>query len=614
MHRSCGRFGVMLRLHGNGLVFEDAERGIRLKASHVGIAVAEKRCAKAQVDLVHTKVFWQSNCVSLVPSFALNPCVSGKSSVNRIDSAAQNEKIPATAMSRVRRRSRAFYPLLAVFLAACSDGSSTSPGSSYYIDCDATTAGEGTIDAPWNDFATANSITLEPGDSLLLRRGTICNGMLKPRGSGTVNNRIRIGAYGEGPLPRIDANGTNTAALYIEDMSNILVQDLDLTNPGNLDEPHRGVYVTAVETPITNVEIRDLYIHDVTGLVKFSGTGKSGGAIIGKPLGGPEAKFDGVLIENNRIEDVGRSGIFFSGSSSKNRPRASEPWPEGGTGIVIRGNTLKRLQGDAIVALATSGAIIEDNVVSVGNLAGKDYLGPDRNCSAGIWTWNANNTLIQRNEVSGYRFGQSPTDGCDGTGFDIDNEQDGTVIQYNYSHDNEGGFVLLCSDDEPHGAEVRYNLSVDDGKVINASPCKFPTLGSFDGIRFYNNTFVSSNPHTALELILLTEISNAGDFQFANNIIYATSPVPTVLACGDRCTNNLFYDLPPSGTEFVVGDPLFEDVSWRGSGRVEAGAAFQIGTGSPAFAAGLEMPDSPEVDYFGEGIPPKPAIGMHQPR
>ncbi len=161
---------------------------------------------------------------------------------------------------------------------------------------------------------------------------------------------------------------------------------------------------------------------------------------------------------------------------------------------------------------------------------------------------------------------------------------------------------------------MRYNLSVDDGKVINANPCKFPTIGSFDGIRVYNNTFVQANPHTALETIPLKTFSNAGDFQFTNNIIYATSPQAAALACGDRCTNNLFYNLPPAGTAFVVGDPLFEDVSWRGSGRVEAGAAFRIGTGSPAFAAGLGVVDPPQTDYFGDGIPMTPSIGMHQPR
>jgi hypothetical protein len=36
VHRTCGRFGVVLRAHGNGLVFEDAERGVRVKASSIG--------------------------------------------------------------------------------------------------------------------------------------------------------------------------------------------------------------------------------------------------------------------------------------------------------------------------------------------------------------------------------------------------------------------------------------------------------------------------------------------------------------------------------------------------------------------------------------------------
>ncbi len=506
--------------------------------------------------------------------------------------------------------------LLAALCAACgSDDSSNDDGrGSYYVDCSATAPGDGTSDSPWNDLAAANAVTLEPGNRLLLRRGATCVGMLKPQGSGTADIPVVIGAYGDGPLPHIDANGTNTAAVHIDDVSHFVIQDLELTNPGNLSEPHRGVYVTATEAMVVGIEIRDLYIHDVTGLVEFSGTGKSGGAIIGRILGDGPVRIEDVLIENNRIEDVGRSGIFFTGSRARNRPPAEEEWPDGAKGIVIRGNNLTRLQGDAIVALGTSGALIEHNVVHIGNLAGRDWAGADRNCSAGIWTWNANNTLIQRNEVSGYRFGQSPTDGCDGTGFDVDNRQDGTVIQYNYSHDNEGGFLLLCSDDELHRAEVRYNLSVDDGKVINAVSCKFPTVGTFDGIRFYNNTFVAEDPLTGLETVPLEMLGNAGDFQFANNIIYATSPSTNLIACGDRCTNNLFYDLPPRGTDYVDGDPLFEDVTWRGSGRLEAGAAFQIRDESPAVAAGLELEDQPDTDYFEEEIPAPPAIGMHQPQ
>lgn len=516
-------------------------------------------------------------------------------------------------------RSTALCLALATSISACSDKSSINPGptvgTSYYIDCQSAVPGEGTMDAPWTDFDMANSITLEPGDRLLLRRGTLCNGMLKPMGSGTAEDRIHIEAYGDGVLPKIDAQGLQTAAVHLEDMSHVIIRNLELTNPGNLNEPHRGVYLTSLERQVKDVEIRDLYIHDVTGLVTFNGTAKRGGAIIANSaFESQQAQFDGVLVENNRIEDVGRSGIYFDGSSagSSERPRATETWPAGGQRIVIRGNTLQRLQGDAIVAHGTDSAVIEDNVVSVGNLSGRDWLSPERNCSAGIWTWNSINTLIQRNEVSGYRFGQSPTDGCDGTGFDIDNEQEGTIIQYNYSHNNEGGFILLCSDDEPHTAHVRYNLSIDDGKAINTSPCKAPVVGTFSDIRMYNNTFVMPRPYTALETIPLEVIGNAGDFQFANNIVYATTPQTEPLACGDLCSNNLFFNMPVSGTEFVVGDPLFENVQWRGAGRLEAGEAFRIQPGSPAINAGLGL-YPPQVDYFGNETPANPAIGMHQP-
>ena len=50
LHRTCGRFGVALRLHGNGLVFEDVERGIRVKASSVGRDLSKPRLCKRLGD------------------------------------------------------------------------------------------------------------------------------------------------------------------------------------------------------------------------------------------------------------------------------------------------------------------------------------------------------------------------------------------------------------------------------------------------------------------------------------------------------------------------------------------------------------------------------------
>ena len=50
MHRTCSRFGVVLRLHGNGLVFEDVERGIRVKASSVDRNLSKPRLCERLGD------------------------------------------------------------------------------------------------------------------------------------------------------------------------------------------------------------------------------------------------------------------------------------------------------------------------------------------------------------------------------------------------------------------------------------------------------------------------------------------------------------------------------------------------------------------------------------
>ena len=43
LHLVCARLGVVLRPHGNGLVFEDVERGVRVKASFVGREFSKSR-------------------------------------------------------------------------------------------------------------------------------------------------------------------------------------------------------------------------------------------------------------------------------------------------------------------------------------------------------------------------------------------------------------------------------------------------------------------------------------------------------------------------------------------------------------------------------------------
>jgi hypothetical protein len=521
-----------------------------------------------------------------------------------------------------------------VWLPFPTPGAGATPGRrrahTWYVDCSERRAGSGSISRPFISLRAASSVTLGPGDQLLLRRGTTCAGMLAPSGGGADGDPALIGAYGRrfpDQPPRIDAGGTATAAVLLADTSNVTVQDLELTNAGNSTGEHRGLYLTSSDRQVHDITIRHLLVHDVDGTAEFSDVAKTGGAIIGQALS-DTGRFSNVLIEDNHIYDVSRQGIWVVGTVSNSRPPATSLWPQASTGVVIRGNIVERVQGDGIAPLGTVDALVEHNVVRYGNLAGFDFQSPSRRCAAGIWSWNANRTLIQYNEVSHMRYGPSTAprglNGCDGDGFDVDFNQDGTIVQYNYSHDNEGGFILFCmSAGEPHRADVRYNLSIDDNGTFSYAPCAGdldPATNNLTGLRMYNNTIVAATPRatTDLDESLAQALADfVGNFVFENNVVSATSADAAnhFFVCGASCTNNVFSNLPPPPTaaNSRTSDPLFVAPQRRGEGFVVA-RAFRLRALSPAVGAGVAVPAGLPMpathDLFGVPILNPPSIGF----
>lgn len=471
-----------------------------------------------------------------------------------------------------------------------------------HVDCAAADGGDGTRGRPLASLADVAAVALSPGDRVLLRRGTTCTGTLAPSGVGSAGAPIRIGAYGSGARPRILGAGED--AVLLRNTSHAIIEDLEIENRGDFASRRRGIHVIADASVVENLIVRRLYVHDVEGDLAKDSQG-SGGIQVDVAGGG---RFEGLVIERNRIEDVSRSGIFIVAGSGP-RPRAGEPWPGASTGVVVRRNRLTRLGGDGIVPLGTVGAVVEDNVVSVGNLRGHDFTQPDRVCNAGIWAFDANDTLIQRNEVYGMRFS-----GCDGTGFDIDYAQDGTVVQYNYSHDNEGGFILLCTDPAPRRAEVRFNLSVDDAFAVNSSPCAFPAIGTYEGVRFFNNTIVGDNPQLSFQTHPITSFFDPDHLETHNNVFFATTPLSIPFPCAGPCERNLSFGLPPAGANAFTVDPMFRRPRRRGPGRLRVGQAFVPKAGSVATGSGLVLPGAPQRDYFGRPIPSgAPPVGFAVP-
>jgi hypothetical protein len=501
---------------------------------------------------------------------------------------------------------RRFRPVAAVAaLASLGVAGPAEARPPLHVDCSATTSGNGSLHRPFAGLGAASAVRLGPGSRLLLRRGTRCRGTLAPKGSGAPGRPIVIGAYGRGPRPRVEATGED--GVLLKDMSHVVLRSLDVSNRGTGEARRRGVHVVATSGVVRDVTLRGLRVHDVHGdLAKDAG---GSGGIQVDVLGPEPTRFDDLLIERNRVADVSRSGIFIVGTADGERPRAGTPWPAASTRVRVRGNRLARLAGDGIVPLGTVGALVERNVVSEGNLAGRP-IGDPRGmiCNAGIWTFHANGTLIRRNEVFGMRSG-----GCDGTGFDVDYDQDGTVIERNLSHDNEGGFVLLCSDADPRAADVRFNLSVDDRFVANQSPCSLRAGATYRGLRLYNNTWVGRGLTWGILGTPATALLDPAGLELRNNLLYAAAPQAAALTCGPLCSNNLFFGLPASGTSAVSADPLLRDPARRGRGLRRVARAFRPLPGSPAGRAGTPVSGSPTRDFFGRPLSSPPPIGFARP-
>jgi len=453
-------------------------------------------------------------------------------------------------------------------------------------------------ESAWQSLDKINSIDLTPGSQVLFKTGTVYSGRFMPQGSGDEGKLIVVDMYGEGKRPRINAEGKYPEAILLQNVEYYEISNLEVTNFEPMREAGRkGVHLTLNNFGVAHhIHLKNLYVHDVNGSnVKSDG----GGYGIHFSCSGDNARFDDLLIENCHLVRTDRNGI--TGWSEY-----CYPWwrwnPS--TNVVIRGNLLEDIGGDGIVPIGTDGCLVEYNKIDGGRMRAQDY-------AAGIWPWGATNTIIQYNEVSGMKGTK------DGQGFDCDYECSGTIIQYNYSHDNEGGFLLVAgkgsSDIGARNSIVRYNISQNDGsnsRIFHISG------GSTYNTKIYNNTIYSNLNNT---LIKLDNWEGWPDStQFFNNIFYIDGQVNN--DWGDASNtifeNNVFYGNhinSPEDKNGVIEDPLLINPGSGGDGLGSLDG-YKLGDGSPCINSGILISNNGGRDFFGNPVPEleKPNRGAHQ--
>ena len=295
---------------------------------------------------------------------------------------------------------------------------------------------------PWKSLGRVNSQTFEPGDKILFKAGSRYRAKLTPKGSGSQASPIVIDMYGGDIKPRIDANGAY-AAVELKNLQYWEVNNLELTN----NQPRRGKYkgiavkINDIGTA-RHIHLKNLYIHDVNGYYNLKNY-TMGIYINSQGTGSHNTHFDDLLIENCRIVRTDRDGIVLKSDRDGTVLNRN---------VVIRNNTIEDVAGDGIVIWDCNGAIIEHNYLNGARMRVSDR-------AAGIWPYRCVNTLIQCNEVC------NVNGTLDGQSFDSDRHCHNTTFQYNYSHDNDGGFLLIMGDDNSDNI-VRYNISQNDGARI----------------------------------------------------------------------------------------------------------------------------------------------------
>ena len=387
----------------------------------------------------------------------------------------------------------------------------------------------------WQTLRQVNITTFKPGDSILLRAGQEWEGMINPRGSGVAGNPIVISKYGKGKKPKIhgghadpvDFEGNKTIqTVLLYNQQHWVISNLEITNmPDNVIrdfkdngyEKRRGIYIVASDTgEICNITIKNNYVHHVKGddTKDFNGSGGIMFAVLGKKK---PSFFNGVYILNNQIYMVNRTGIGVS-SYWQRRPREDSYPPswidemgpyKANLNVVIRGNNLESIGGDGIVPQTSFKALMEYNKVNGAASRSEGY-------NVGLWAWNSDSVLIQFNEV------WNTSTIRDGMAFDCDAYSVGHTYQYNYSHNNKGGFILFhgYSEDVPDakniGHTIRFNISMDDGKIL----LHFHGSGHTRSV-IHNNLFFNENR----KVIPLAVYGRPLDIEINNNIFHVPKMV-----------------------------------------------------------------------------------------
>lgn len=500
-------------------------------------------------------------------------------------------------------------------------------GVTYYVDAAAEEGNSGL--SPKKALKTleeVNQLKLEPGDQVLFKRGCKWNGGLLIGYSGTKEEPISYDVYGEGSqAPILDAGGMVTATIRGEDVSFINIRNLEIMNTCDGEMGLRGISITAIKQDVEGIRITNNYVHDVesanVSYVKRGGYNVghayqdyhwNGGIVVragGYAVRNEEHKIlKDILVENNLVERTYVEGIIVGSLKDWEKSRD----------IVVRNNEVYDCGGEGVSVFASDGVLIEGNICGGNGRIGEEVY--DHNF-VGIMVIYTENAIIQYNEV----YNQTP---CvdDGQAFDADDSCKNIVIQYNYSHDNSNGFLLLFNYNYNGHSIVRYNISQNDNGPFVTVACKDSNNPMVATSEIYNNTCFTNRPITEMiEIAPNKDMKEAQSKRLVleiENNIFCSVGVKNLGVLNNETyydymefNNNCWFGfsertLPANEEGQIVGDPK---LTYAGSAEKGFDSVFgyKLLKDSPCLNAGKDIYNNGGLDFYGSEIGATVNIGAY---
>jgi parallel beta-helix repeat protein len=449
--------------------------------------------------------------------------------------------------------------------------------------------------APWKTLNRVLAQSLNPGDTVLLRRGDAWRESLIVNRSGTQLNPITFGAYGTGALPLLDGSdpvgalnslGSNKFSFTVATPAEIVVlngtagrrvlNDAALAQSGDWflagntvtlrsSVVPETVHVTTRQFGIVMNLVRDVHLADIAIRHAYD----------------PAWIFNTDRVRFERLEVsecAGFAGFFLSADTpgfgtdnaildctvSRQRGSAgSNGFGNNGVGIFvfgqgfsvdnrIEGNTITDSGHEGIAVLNGATHVIGGNSVSGSASSGIRVVGDD-----------ANGNIVERNEVFG---------NCrlfdDRFGIDMLTVGNNNIVRYNYAHEQEevpggefksggirfdGGDFTASENQTSTGNMAYYNVVFDEYVGINCF--------NVSNLSVFNNTVIDCTGFGMAIHAVSTAVPE-GNIAFNNVVRMPDEGLFFERAVAGTIINNNVYEAGPGA--FFVAEGDFETFdTWR---------------------------------------------------